>query len=436
MEKQPSRSGNIHSWTRPDYQPSDPAGKGACQPTLATVDTIMLRIKYTPPPHLEPIRRSTVKPLTHHEILSLVSPFAAQDVHVDLQASDRGERLLAFKPIAYECDDPERSQVLARLYLENPEPGRFRLIRMLHHPAGAEASLYIDGDDPGAMLEQVQAVDPGRQLQARSGVPIARSYRLRMEKSAASPAPELTRAEALVGAIRLTLNARTGRGMPVELELSADDDNLPYLPQDLLAVLGWDWRPLRRIGRRWRGTLRVARDEPVRTDDAEAKLAQTVDHLVQTLALPPSRYHARFSRQRWMVAFRRALPLLSGLAVLAATPLIQLLDMGDRSLLRLIIFHAPPLLMVGMFMLKEMPNFEIPPLPRRLRDDAWVPLDGVPKTGCKDPTAAEPPPGSRLSSRRRATAIRRFLSPVGEQVGRGLRALRTVQQQRKHKANT
>jgi len=396
----------------------------------------MLRVKYTPPPDLKPIRRSVVKPLSHHEILSLVGPFAAQDVHVDLGHSDRTERLLAFKPIAYEGDDPQESRIHARLYLENPEPDRFRLIRMLHHSAGAEASLYIDGDDPGAMLERVQAVNPGRQFRTCSGVLVARSYRLSTDTSVADPAPELSRAEASIGAIRLTLNARTGRGMPVELELSADDSNLPHLPQDLLAVLGWDWRPLRRIGRRWRGTLRVTRDEPARTDDTEAKLAHTVDHLAQTLARPPSQYHAHFSHRRWAVALRRALPLLTGLAVLAATPLIQLLDMGDRSLLRLIIFHAPPLLMVGMFMLKEMPNFEIPPLPRRLRDDAWVPLDGTPAIGDRGATATERPTGSQPSSRPRPKAIGPFISAVRNHVGRGLRALRTLRQQRKHKAKT
>jgi hypothetical protein len=399
----------------------DPARDGVCPSGPATVDTIMLRVKYTPPPDLEPIRRSTVKPLTHHEILSLVGPFAARDVHVDLQASDRAERLLAFKPIAYEADDPPGTEVHARLYLENPESGGFRLIRMLHHASGAEASLHIDGDDPGAMLERVQAVNPGQQFETRRGILIARSYRLATDASAADPAPELTRAEAKIGAIRLTLNARTGRGMPVELELSADDSNLPHIPQDLLAVLGWAWRPLRRIGRRWRGTLRVARDEPTRTSDAESKLARTVAHLAETLARPPSLYHSGFSHRRWTVALRRALPLLTGLAVLAATPLIQLLDMGDRSLLRLIIFHAPPLLMVGMFMLKEMPNFEIPPLPRRLRDDAWVQLEGLPASTREDATSDEQPPERLPSARHRRHGIGRFVSPIVKRIGRGLR---------------
>lgn len=384
----------------------------------------MLRVKYTPPPDLEPLPRSRVKPLTHHEILTLVGPFTAHDLHPDLAASDRAERLLAFKPIDYQGSDPAQTRLQARLYLENPEDGRFRLIRMLHHPSGATASLHIDGSDPGAMVEQILAVDPGRQFQTDAGILVARSYRIN-NKASARAGPELTRAEAELGDIRLMLNARTGRGLPMEIELSADDSNLPHIPQDLLAVLGWDWRALRRIGRRWRGTLRVSRDEPARTADAEAKLTRVVNHLAHTLAEPPSRYHPRFRRQRRSVALRRVLPLAVGLGVLAATPLIQLLELSDGSIMRLIIFHAPPLLMVGMFMVKEMPRFEVPPLPRPLHDDAWVPLGDVALPPNEEPVGKAPsraprPVGLVL---RGINAIGRSTLAIGRRLGRGLRTM-------------
>ncbi len=377
----------------------------------------MLRVKYDPPPDLEPLPRARVKPLTHHEILTLVSPFAAHDLHVDLGASDRAERLLAFKPILYQGNDAERTELQAQLYLETPEAEHFRLIRMLHHPSGVAASLYVDGNDPAAMLERVLAVDPGRQFDRYAGILLTRSYRLNMQ-AAADTGPELTRAEADFGSIHLTVNTRTGRGMPVELTLGADDSNLPHIPQDLLAVLGWDWRPLRRLGRRWRATLRVVRDEPARTADTEAKLARTVTHLSHTLAQPPRAYHPRFHDQRWKVALRRVLPLVAGLGLLAATPMIQLLDLSDGSMLRMLIFHSPPMLLVGMFMLKEMPRFEIPPRPRPLPDDAWVPLNGLPEP----PTGQAPPPERPMRPKGSAlSALGQSMLPIGRRVVRGLR---------------
>jgi hypothetical protein len=37
----------------------------------------------------------------------------------------------------------------------------------------------------------------------------------------------------------------------------------------------------------------------------------------------------------------------------------------------MLIFNAPPLLMVAFFCMREMPRIEIPPWPRRSRATAW-----------------------------------------------------------------
>jgi hypothetical protein len=116
----------------------------------------------------------------------------------------------------------------------------------------------------------------------------------------------------------------------------------------------------------------VAASEPKRTADVEFKIRQGVKHLAKTLSAPPSRFHARHGKARWRVAFQRAIPLLTGLAILAATPAVRLLDLDENSVLRMLIFHAPPMMLVGFFMLREMPRIEIPPVPRPLRGDAWV----------------------------------------------------------------
>ena len=72
-----------------------------------------------------------MQPLTHHEIMSLVAPFARSGRHVDLAASDRPQRRLAFKlvehaavvdglpadaTIVFHCHRGGRSQAVAERY--------------------------------------------------------------------------------------------------------------------------------------------------------------------------------------------------------------------------------------------------------------------------------------------------------------------------------
>jgi hypothetical protein len=341
----------------------------------------MVRVASSPSPSTSPQADSSgLVPLTHHAILDLVAPFSQRGHQVDLGASDRAQRQLRFKPIQH-ADRPTAGESITEcLTLDNPEPEHFRLRRVITDGAGLNATLEIEGSDPGVLLEQLEAIEVGRQMVAVEGLHIARDYRLQpipaSEQRAAHWRLQLERAEARVEGVRLTLNAKTGRKMPADLELRAEDDQRLRVPADLFAVLDWEWRPMRSLGRFWRGSVRIAADEPARTQEIEAKLAQAVPHLAKTLRSDPGDFHARWQGARWRVTFQRAIPMLIGLGLLGATPLIQRLSIESTSLVWMFIFHAPVLLAIGILAMRELPVIEIPPLPRPLIGHAWIVDDG------------------------------------------------------------
>ena len=321
-------------------------------------------------------RRQQAKPLTHHEILSLIAPFTRRGRHADLAASDRAGRRLVFKPVEHPAADgrPALREVLA---LELPETGQSRLIRTVTDPSGLVSTLTAQGPDAGALLEWVDGVSVERQFKVYGDVTVARSYRIAAvkgdsEQAASAPRPRITEAQARVDGVNFSLNALQGPNVLVEVKLTADPGEELRIPEDLLSVLGWSWRPLRHFVSYWRGTIRVTPKEPERTADIEHKLGRSIRHLASTLAEAPSAFHLRHRQARWRAAFQRSIPLTVGLLILAATPAIGWLHMEDGSLLRMFIFHAPPIMMVGFFMFRELPRLEIPPLPRQLHPASWI----------------------------------------------------------------
>jgi hypothetical protein len=331
-------------------------------------------------------------PLSHHAILELVAPFTRLGHHLDLPGSDRAARRLRFKPTQHANQPLPGGSLTSTLILEQPADDHFRLQRLVTDAAGLVSTLEIEGADPGLLLEQVEAIEVGRQLVAVDGAHVARSYRLQPVAADQQPSgqgpdqtrdeqPEqqrahwrlqIERAEARVDGVQLSLNAKTGRKMPADFELRADDERRLRVPADLLAVLGWEWRPMRQFGKTWRGSVRVAAAEPQRTADVEAKLAQAVSHLQRILRSDPGDFHARWQSARWRVTFQRAIPMLVGVGLLGTAPLIQLLSLETSSLARMFIFHAPPMLLIGIFMMRELPVIEIPPMPRRLIGRDWI----------------------------------------------------------------
>jgi len=219
-----------------------------------------------------------------------------------------------------------------------------------------------------------------RQIKLYGGIPMARSYFIEAAPPTndADADPNATSGIAIVEArawikgINLVAQADRRRGMPVDVKLTTDPGEELRLPEDMLAVIGWRWRPLVHIVSYWRGTINVARKEPERTPEIEYRLGRTVTHLARTLDKSPERFHRDHLRARWRVTFQRAIPMLIGVALLAATPAIRFLDMDSNSILRMLIFHAPPMMLVGFFLMREMPRLEIPPFPRPLRNRAWI----------------------------------------------------------------
>jgi hypothetical protein len=313
-------------------------------------------------------------PLTHHEILLLVEPFTRRGRHVDLSATNRIERRLVFKPIVHGDDMPACAGACEILQLENPRSEIYRLIRTLTLSSGATAKLITEGPNPGDLLARIESVPPQRQFQLVGDIPIAHSYRLEpMPGDGAQPMRMvLTSAEARLENLTLALKAETGKGYPAEIELSSKPEDPLDLPDDLLATLGWNWKVLRRRGTSWTSNLRVPRNEPDRSRRIEVALEQTVAHLARTLAEPPRRFHERLVRERWTVVLRRMTPLLLSVALIAGGFGLMFVDIPQGSLMQMLILNSPPLLLVMVFGMRELPRFEIPPLPRPSTAPSWL----------------------------------------------------------------
>jgi hypothetical protein len=67
------------------------------------------------------------------------------------------------------------------------------------------------------------------------------------------------------------------------------------------------------------------------------------------------------------------LPLLACIALIAGAACVPRLHLAENSGLRMLIFNAPPILMMLFFCLRELPRFELPPVPRASRVGQWPP---------------------------------------------------------------
>jgi len=314
-------------------------------------------------------------PLTHHDILKLIEPFTRRDRHVNLAESDRSKRRLVFKPIAPGEETDGTTDPREVLQLENPRPDLYRLTRTLTLPCGLQATLQAEGPDPGVLLAGIEAVPPQRQFRTEAEVVIAQSYRVspsggRGPDGAPAVQLELTRAETSIKGLTIIVHGANVKGYPADVDLIPHSPGM-VLPEDLLAVLGWSWGPLRKSANGWSGKLRVRGSEPQVSRKIEAKLEPMVAHLARTLAKPPSLFHETLRRARWGVAFRRAMPLLFFAALIVAAGGLTQVEIPSGSIFNLLIMGTPPLLMFGAFGMRDTPSLEIPPLPRRSKSGVW-----------------------------------------------------------------
>lgn len=307
-----------------------------------------------------------MNPFTHHDILQLVGPFTRRGRQVDLASSNRLQRRVAFKPV----DRPESlgsACLRETLALEDLGSGAYRLTRLLVPSAGPAARLEAVGKDPGELLARIDEVAPQRQFRNAGEVLIAMSFRLTLEP--ASMIFECGAAQVAGLVVRLDTSTLT-RGSASITVTRTPGDSL-QLPQDTLAVLGGRWSRLRDAGQGWAAEVWLSGREPRRSRQAEDAIASAVAHLARLLEDPPPRFHERFAVARWRVFCRRLVPLAACIGLILCAAAVPKLHLPAASELRMLILNSPPILMIVLFCLREVPIVEIPPLPRRSDAVSW-----------------------------------------------------------------
>jgi hypothetical protein len=320
-------------------------------------------------------------PLTHHEILTLVEPFTRNGRHPDLVATNRLERKLVFKPVELPVEMDGATALTETLQLSAGASGAYVLTRTLACTTEAEdkleARLEIEGKDPADLLASVDSIAPKSQFRFGPGFKIAKSYRLiRGSGSTTSGAPVVQKVLSLMSA-RISDFVVTATTPKVKvdpealIEIQPTAGEYKNLPDDLLAVLGWDWGLIGKRGEGWKSILKLRGREPERSRKAESKFDGMVEHLAQTFAEAPARFHERLVAARWGVVLRRAMPLLIGVGLIGAAAASSKFAIPDDSPIRMMMMNMPGLLMAFLFCRRRLPVIEVPPIPRASTAPAW-----------------------------------------------------------------
>lgn len=324
-------------------------------------------------------------PLTHHEIFTRVAPFARAGYQVDLAATDRAARRLVFKPRLRE--DTALPPVLQGaplvevLALDCARDERVGLQRTLTTPDGRQALLEGEGRDSEALLAAFEAVPPSRQFLQAAGCVVPLQHRLLDPRVGEAPALTLRRAQAALPGLALTMTVSSVSGYAAELDLTrAEAPGAPRivrLPADFLEVLGGIYAPLTtHSSGGWNGSVELRGAGAQRGADAEARLAQMIEHITRTLGAPPPAFHRRHRLARWGIAARSTWPILLAAAVVWAGLWLQQSGSAGQSVLGVLANIAPPLLLGAAFLRREMPRIGLPRVPRVPRADAWTPGPG------------------------------------------------------------
>ena len=229
-------------------------------------------------------------PLTHHQILGLVAPFSHSGRRVDLAASDRLARRLHFQPVQHAADG-ETPALTETLQLDCPEGGHHRLTRLLAPDAGPPATLQAMGSDLARLLAEVDAVPRSRHFQAGPGWHIARSYTLVPTAHGGTPLASFSQGDLWLDGLQFSLRVMDVKNVAGDITLRPAPDERLDLPEDLLAVMGWNWVRLVPATEGWTSKLRLRGSGTARTQAAERALLQAAQHLSAVLAAPPARYH-------------------------------------------------------------------------------------------------------------------------------------------------
>jgi hypothetical protein len=317
----------------------------------------------------------TAPPLTHHEILALVEPLARRGRHVDLAATDRIGRKVVFKPIDHPGQEPGLPGWRETLELESYGTGSFRLCRVLAASSGGhelKATLQARGADVGELLSRFDTVGLDRHLRAGPGYVITRSYEFHSYAENRAEAPALSRGVVHVEGLTLAFDIIAVRGSSADLTLQAPAGELPPLPEDLLAVIGWNWaRLVAQENGRWTSRMRLRGSGPPRTAKAERGIEQAAVHLARVLTEAPPQFHDRFLWARWGAVLRRMIPTLAGAGMVGGVMLLPRIAPTVDPGVWLALHYAPIAIMGLAFTLQELPRFEVPAPPRRLAATSW-----------------------------------------------------------------
>lgn len=321
----------------------------------------------------------SLPPLTHHEILRLVEPFARAGWPVDMAATDRPGRRISFRPSDLSVDATPGLLWQSWLELDNRSEDFFVLRRVLRHPQGARAELEAAGKDPAELLARVNAVPPDRQVSTGTGWLCVRSYDTAVPRGQRLPSglqgPPLVMTDAQVHVGSLTLHLRIKlpnlRGVAADLTLSPAPGTSPPLPDDLLAVQGWDWARLVPDSQGWTSKLRLRGAVLRRSRTAEAALDHAGAHLARVLSEPPAAFHDRHRLARWGVVLRRSIPSLMIVFMIGGALMLPRWIDPEKAGLWMALHYIPIALLAFAFRLQELSRFEIPPLPRRPQEPSW-----------------------------------------------------------------
>lgn len=304
-------------------------------------------------------------PLTHHEVLALAEPFVRRGIAVDLAAGDRIARRIAFRAREIDASRHGLGPLRDVLRLERLPTGTLRLLRTVTPAEGPEATVEAMGMKAAELLDLVEAVPVQALLRRGQGFALARHQ-------VVNPVGRVfARGVARLDGLELTMTVSPVRGVAADLRLVQTGPVAFALPEDLLAVLGWDWTRLLPERGGWRTRLRLRGGNDRRTRNGEAAFDRAAEHLASTLAAPPEQFHRHHRGARLFAMFRRSIPLLTPAALVLTVLALPRFDV-EASPLWVLLYHVPTVLIALAFLLQELPAFEIPPWPRPRREPSWA----------------------------------------------------------------
>lgn len=345
-------------------------------------------------------------PLSHHDIIKISAPMTRAGFKVNLTRCDRKQHYIEFEA---STNSAEKSTTV--YCLESDEDQKSHLVRVVVHESGLVSTLRASYSDLEHTLKCLATIATSRQLIVNDNFIIANSFVLTSTKPVdeTEHALRLNFTCAQVAGMELRADISASGGMPADVRLLASgiaspnlrehladetilpldhraalalrqqsmssviNDKLSNLPEDLLAILGSQWRPLRFQGDHWKTLLRQLGTGARRSELAEKHVVEAIQHLYETAKRGPAKYHTDFHKARWQVYFRRLQPLMMLFAMLSIMPIAWLLVSTGTIGINPLALSITPLLMVGAIVLtaREVPVMEIPPTPRALTNKPW-----------------------------------------------------------------